>query len=275
MTFTYYSAPLELNSDNAFRTLCHNNGADVTFTEMIRVQSYLKKNKSTMDRLAIYDDTPTIVQLLAGNENQIRTFLEDFKPFPGFMGFNLNMGCPSPHIIRTGLGAAFMKRVEKTQKLIDIFREFGFPISLKIRLGLNRFEREKKTYLNLLKNTTPDFFVIHARDAKQTYAHKADFSIYEECVATGKVIVANGDITTASQIEELKKIGVKGAMIGRAAVYHPAIFNWLQNKKIPSLDELKTQYLELAILYKTKELYVENISTRIGKKIMLGGSVQG
>lgn len=265
--FLFFAPPLELNSDNAYRTLCYRNGADITFTEMIRLQGLVKHNKATWSRLEVYDDTPTIVQLLVNRETDLEKFLTEFKPFNGFLGFNMNMGCPSPDVIKLGLGCAGMKRIAKTQRLIDIFHKYGYNISIKIRLGMNGYEREKKAYLNIIKNTTPDFFIVHGRDGKQTYDDPADFSIYEECVATGKIIVANGDISKIEQIDFLKKVGVKGALIGRAAIYNPAIFNLLKGKETKNAIELKAQYMILAKAYNSSQRYITNISTRIGRSI--------
>lgn len=273
--FLYLAPPLELNSDNAFRTLCYRHGADVTFTEMIRLQGYVRNNAVTRKRLVICDDTPTIVQLLVNNEKDLQTFLASFKPFLGFRGFNMNMGCPSPAIIGIGQGAAAIKRTSKTRRLISLIQKAGYPISLKLRLGLNRYETEKKVYLNLIKDTSADFYIVHARDASQTYEDPADFSVYSSCVDTGKVIVANGDIATLAQIQQLQHFGVKGALIGRAAVHNPAIFNQLKGKSIPSFEELKKEYLELSKKYSSKAVYIENVSTRIGKNNTVRGEVQG
>ena len=74
-----------------------------------------------------------------------------------------------------------------------------------------------------------DFFIVHARHGKERDKDPADFSVYEECVQTGKKIIANGDIKTKEQIEYLKSIGIKGAMIGREALDNPQIFNQLKN----------------------------------------------
>lgn len=38
----------------------------------------------------------------------------------GFEGFNLNMGCPSPDVIKAGLGCASIKRVNKTKQLVEV-----------------------------------------------------------------------------------------------------------------------------------------------------------
>ena len=265
MEFILQAPPLEDNSDSAFRKICFKHGADITFTEMARLKSILKNNKSTLKKIQILDETPTIIQLLASNENDIEKFLKTFEPPKGFKGFNLNMGCPSPDVTNIGLGCSFMKRIEKTNKLIAVFRKYNYPISLKIRLGLNKFEKEKKVYLNTINNTNPDYFILHARHGKQKYDEPADFSVYDEAVATGKKIIANGDIHTLEQIEDLKKRGLAGAMIGRMAIYNPGIFNVFKGKKRVPINDLKEEYLQYAKEFNTPEKYVENVTSRIGR----------
>lgn len=273
-TFVYMAAPLEENSDAAFRTICHRHGADMTFTEMTRVQGLVKKNKSTWSRLAVHDDTPYCIQLLAGREADVEKFLTVFEPPTNgsFYGFNLNMGCPSPEVIGLGLGSAFIKRVAKAQRLIEVFRKHGYPISIKIRLGLNNYEKEKKVYLNIIRSTTPDYFIVHTRHGAQKYAEPADFSAYKEIVdeATklGKIIVANGDIVSKEKVDFLKSLGVKGAMIGRGAVWNPSIFDKLKGKSessLPKIEELRAEYEQLADKYQTHHRYKANVLLRMGR----------
>ncbi|MFT4326594.1 MAG: tRNA-dihydrouridine synthase family protein [Candidatus Woesearchaeota archaeon] len=267
MNFTLYAAPLEDTSDAAFRKMCYTHGADCTCTEMTRLKGLLQNNKSTFKKIELRDDTPTIIQLLVSNENDVETFLKTFVPQKGFKGFNLNMGCPSPNITNIGLGCAFMKRIEKTNKIIAVFRKYGYPISIKIRLGLNKFEKDKKAYLNIINNTNPDFFIVHARHGKETYDTPADFSVYEELVKTGKKIIANGDIHTKEQIQKLKAIGISGAMIGRAAVYNPAIFDVLKGNPVPSIQEIKEAYIHYAETFETPEKYKNNVLPRLGRSL--------
>lgn len=295
MPFTYMSAPMEDISDNAFRTLCHRYGADVTFTEMVRIEALARKNASTWSRLEFHDGTPTIIQLLGADEYYLKKFLSMFKPHDGFQGFNLNLGCPSPHVVKLGQGCAMIKRIAKTQKLVDIIKKNNYNTSIKIRLGLNQFEKQRKVYLNLIKAVNADFFVVHARYGSQTYLDKPDYTIFPECVETaeksGKTIIANGDIDTKENIEELKNMGVKGVMIGRAAVHNPAIFNILKGQcekqcdssinipsitklngssiNIPSIAKLKEEYLKLAGQFNAPFKYRKNVLKHIGnKKIM-------
>ncbi len=80
-------------------------------------------------------------------------------------------------------------------------------------------------YINLINKVDADFFIVHARHAAEALTtNHADKSVYPECVATEKNIIANGDITTPEQVEHLKSIGLKGVMIGRAAIADPQIF---------------------------------------------------
>jgi tRNA-dihydrouridine synthase B len=266
--FVYMSAPLEDNSDNAFRTLCHRHGADVTFTEMIRVKALAAGNKSTWSRLAVYDAVPTIVQLLVNNEKDLEKFLDMFKPFDGFCGFNINMGCPSPDVIGLGLGCAMIKRIAKTQKLIDVIRARGYGVSVKLRLGMNGFEKERKVYLNLISQTTADFYIVHLRHGGQKYAQPSDWSVLGELgeLATvhGKNIIINGDIHTISQVDLVRAQQLAGVMLGRAAVYNPSIFCELKGGKSVAIDTLRAEYMQLAALYETPQRFSKNVLQRMG-----------
>ena len=262
--FTFMLAPIEDMTSNAFRTLCHRYGADLTFTEMAKVGALAKNNKSTWSRLKSNDDTPTVIQLLGSREQHFSKFLGMFEPSRGFRGFNLNLGCPSPDVIKFGQGCAMVRKISKTSRIIGIFRDYGFDVSIKMRLGMNEKDKEYKIYLKIIESADADFFVVHARHGMQTYAHPADFGVYEECVKTGKSIIANGDIRTREQVEYLKGIGVKGAMIGRAAVLDPAVFNRLKGLPGPPTERIKEEYFILSEKFQEPLKYKNNILRRIG-----------
>ncbi|MFH2027567.1 MAG: tRNA-dihydrouridine synthase family protein [Nanoarchaeota archaeon] len=263
MTFEYMLAPLEDMTGNAFRTICHKYGADLTFTPMAKIESLAKRNASTWTRLDFNDSTPTSIQLIGAREMFLSKFLKTFEPSPGFIGFNLNLGCPSQNIISAGHGCAMVKRIAKTKKLLKIISNHGYNSSIKLRTGLNRYEKEKKVYLNLINSVDAEFFILHARYGTQTYESPPDFSVYEECVKTGKRIIANGDIKDKSQIEFLKGIGVEGAMIGRAAVNNPAIFDDLKGISHPPLDDIFAEFMKLSESYQEPYKFRKNIIKHI------------
>jgi len=225
-------ASLERYSDSVFRTLCYRHGAELTFTEMAHVNSFLNNNRGSLRKIEPRDSTPVQIQILSSNEAKLDRFLSRFRPFKGFRGFNLNLSCPSKDVIRQGKGAAMVKRATKTSKLVRLIRGHGHPVSVKIRLGLNQREKKNKLYLNNLGGVDPDFFVVHAKHAGQGSSEPEDNSVYPECVevARGIPVIANGGIETPEKVKSLMEMGVGGVMMGRPAIGNPAIFNLLKNK---------------------------------------------
>jgi hypothetical protein len=49
-------------------------------------------------------------------------------------------------------------------------------------------------------------------------------------------------------------------MIGRPAILNPAIFDKLKGKAVPSIDELKKEYLDLANHFSASTKYRENMN---------------
>jgi tRNA-dihydrouridine synthase len=243
---------MEGYSNSVLRTLMYRHGADLTFTEMTHIESILKRNKGSLEKLNVKDSTPVQIQILSSNEKKLDRYLSIFKFFEGFKGFNLNLSCPSRNVINHGKGAAMVKRAAKTRKLVSVIRDYNFPVSIKIRLGLNQFEKDNKLYLNNLGGVDPDFFIVHAKHAGQTSREPADFSVYDECVqeARGIPVIANGGIDSSDKVNMLRCQGISGVMIGRPALNNPFIFNKIKNemglnnppKTFPGVKALKAEY---------------------------------
>lgn len=270
-------APMERYTDGVLRTLCHRHGADLTFTEMAHVTSFLRGNKTSLRKIAVQDATPVQVQLLTGREDELARFIEGFTPLPGFKGFNLNLCCPSRDVIRHGKGAAMIKRAAKTQKLVDVIHDHGYEASVKLRLGMNTFEKTRKLYLNQLGGVEADLFIVHAKTAAQSSGEPSDYTVFPECVeaAGGVPVVANGDIDTAEKVKALMDVGVGGVMIGRAAVNNPAIFDELKNslgfnesqRPVPAVEDLKREYAELHRGMDGQEAYLRNFHRVAGRRV--------
>ncbi|MFH1432081.1 MAG: tRNA-dihydrouridine synthase family protein [archaeon] len=258
--FQYMLAPLESMTDSCFRAICH--GADMTFTELVSLEALAKNNAYASERIKLYDSTPCMIQIIGQKEQSLQKFLSAFTPDNGFQGFNLNLGCPDPYFVGQGLGCAMIKRISKTKRMIDIIKDHGYSTSIKMRLGLNQHEKDKKVYINLINSVDADFFIVHARHGKQTYSDKADWSVFPECVMTGKNIIANGDIKTRDDVEKMRDC--KGVMIGRAAIINPLIFAGLKGLPLSPLDEIKKEYEILLNERKAPPKYRKNIFKHLG-----------
>ncbi len=253
----YMLAPMEKMADSNFRFLCHKYGADLVFTELIRFETLVKKNKSALKRIKLHDDTPTMIQIMGKDEQKLEEFITNFVPEKGFKGFNLNFGCPSQTYVQQGIGSAMIKRPTKIKRMVDMIKNHSYNVNIKLRLGVNKTEKREKVYLKLIERVNADFFVVHARHRSESYEIKADWRVFSECVNTGKKIVANGDIKTKEDVEKMKEFGCVGVMIGRAAMRNPLIFGQLKDIEVPTLADLRQEYIELC---KNREFnYSENV----------------
>jgi tRNA-dihydrouridine synthase len=146
---------------------------------------------------------------------------------------------------------------------------------LKLRLGANEYEKRHKIYLNSIREVNADFFIVHAKTATQESRELEDSSVYPECVeaASGKPIIANGGINSSEKVKQVKAMGVSGAMIGRAALMNPAIFDVIRNELgyndpptlIPSIKNLKLEYQRLHSEFGNQEVYSERFHSVVGK----------
>jgi len=243
---------------------------------MTHVESLLNRNKGSLEKVMNRDDTPVQVQVLTSSEAKFSRFLSGFEPYEWFMGFNLNLSCPSRDVIRRGKGAAMVKRAAKTQRLVSVIRDFGFPVSVKIRLGLNRYEKDNRLYLNSIRGVDPDFFVVHAKHAGQGSDEAEDYSVFPECVeeARGVPVIANGGVDSIGKVRLLMGMGVGGVMIGRAALAVPSIFDLFKNelgvnvpvRVVPGVDGLRAEYRLIYDMLGGNENYLSNFFRVLGKK---------
>jgi tRNA-dihydrouridine synthase B len=279
----YLLAPLESVSDAAFRRLCWEQGASLTFTEMLRASAVARGNKSTLTLIDTFDsEVPTGIQLMVANEGELLGALKrletlSFADAPHFRHISvvdLNFGCPSPEIIRLGAGPALLKRPAKLEKIFETARAWQRTTSLpikaigaKIRLGLNRAEMDKKVYLRVAEvaSASLDYLVVHARHARQDSTSSAEWSAIAEVKATATVpIIGNGDVFGRADAERLvAQTGCDGALIARGAIRSPWIFRELLGAgagaptSMSEIDGAEARYQELSRRYGTKQKFLD------------------
>ena len=267
-------APMESVSDCAYRRVCWDRGAALTWTEMIRARSLARNNKSTLDLIDTFDpEVLTGVQLMVANERELTEALNKLEQpvahFKNIRAIDLNFGCPSPEVIRVGAGPALLKRRGKLETIFKLLAEWKRSTSLpigavgaKIRLGLNRLEQDQKVYLPIveLANEHLDYLIIHARHARQDSTEKPTWSALAEAKARATVpLIGNGDVVTREDWQRLtSETGVTGALIARGAIRSPWVFRGLRGEGAGAptseaeLEEARTQYFALADRYGTK-----------------------
>ncbi len=275
-----FFSPMEACSDVAIRTLCYEQGAALTYIEMIRAYALTKKKQRFLEKL---DPSPNIrqgLQLAAVKVNELKKALviiknKQLEQDPRFVHIetiDLNLGCPSPGLISEGAGPALLKRTNRVKELFEVLRtEWNGPVSAKMRLGMSQQEKEKKVYLkvlNVAEDIGLDWITVHPKTVKDPSIDPIDLKALQECVEnTSTPIIGNGLVIDEVSAQHMLKTGVKGIMIARAAVADPFIFKRVKafietGKKLPSptkqeYEQAFKQYLELAIKAKIPQYYMD------------------
>jgi tRNA-dihydrouridine synthase B len=136
-------APMADVTNLAFRLLCRQHGADLTYTEMISADALVNENgKSVLKGLSSPDDRPFGVQLFGSSPEKLREaalFIED-ECRPEVI--DVNMGCPVQRITGAGCGSALLNSPELVYEIIsELTCTLKTPVTAKIRI----LERDEKT----------------------------------------------------------------------------------------------------------------------------------
>lgn len=274
-------APLEGVSDAGFRRMCFDQGAGLTFTEMIRARGLAKHNKSTIDLVDTFDPGVTTgIQLLATSANELHDALSVLTELSktthphlkNIVAVDLNFGCPSKDIVQIGAGPAMLKRRAKLTSILEALKQAKTTtlpglqsVSCKIRLGLNAKEMEHKVFLPVVEAASGvglDFITIHARHAGMRSRDPADWSAIAEAKARSTIpVIGNGDVRTRDDAVRLKALSnCDGFLIARAAIESPFIFRALRGKGValPTADEVereRVRYVETAERLHARDKY--------------------
>jgi len=233
-------APMADITHAGFRTIIEEmGGCDLLFTEMISAGSLVSGGKYEPWYIEPAPAVEKTVAQLVGNQKQRLVEAAEILIEKGFRHIDLNMGCSAPDIIKRQQGGALLKDLSNTLETVEYMRN-RLPencyLSAKIRLG----EKEDLPFLiNLcqgLEERGLSFITLHPKTTKEKAARQARWYLIPEVMKHLEIpLIGNGGIQRAEQsIRMEESTGVKGIMIGRAAVQKPWIFreiSALHNKK--------------------------------------------
>jgi len=92
-----------------------------------------------------------------------------------FAGIEINMGCPSPGVMKCDAGSAMLKDKKKTLSILrDISLKLDKPLSLKTRAGLTSADKEEQFAFILEASQYVRMIAVHARTYSQSHAGEVD-----------------------------------------------------------------------------------------------------
>ena len=240
-------------TDAVMRTLCGEQGAALTYTEMVSAKGLYYGGNKTSELTYIPDSAvPTAIQIF-GSEPEIMAYAADrLDPLPNAV-LDINMGCPVPKVVRNGDGSALMQDPDRVHDIVKAVCSASHkPVTVKIRKGFTE-DRPNATEVALAAQEGGAAAVcVHGRTRSQYYSGRVDRGIIKEVKDTLSIpVIASGDVTdAASGMSMLEETGCDLVMIGRGALGNPWIFRELdaayKGEEIPappSDDERKAMMI--------------------------------
>ena len=269
--FPLLLAPMEDVSDPPFRALCKENGADVVYTEFISSEGLIRDAAKSVIKLDIYEkERPVGIQIFGAKLDSMLQAVDIVeKSNPDII--DINYGCPVKKVVSKGAGAGILKDLCLMESLTKaIVERTKIPVTVKTRLGWDHDSIKIVEVAERLQDVGCKAIAIHGRTRAQMYKGDADWSYIEKVKNNPRMhipVFANGDINSPERALFIRdKLGLDGAMIGRASIGNPWFFNEVKHyfetglKKDPaSIKEralVAKRHLEMSVAWKGERLGV-------------------
>ena len=222
-------APMEDVTDQSFRQICREQGADMVYTEFVSADALVRSVNSTLRKLNISDaERPAAIQIY-GKDIDSMTEAAKIAEAAHPEVIDINFGCPVKKVAGKGAGAGMLRNIPLMLAITRaVVNAVKVPVTVKTRLG---WDADSKIIVELaeqLQDCGIQALTIHGRTRAQLYTGEADWTLIGKVKANPRMhipIIGNGDITTPQKLADYyNRYGVDGVMVGRAAIGAPWIF---------------------------------------------------
>jgi len=215
-------------TDLAFRTVCRELGAGLTYTEMVSAKALVYQDGKTRGLLRLgEDERPAGAQIFGSDAACMAEAAAIALEISGADFIDINMGCPVGKVVKSGDGSALMRDPDKAGRIIQAVKSgVNRPVTVKIRKGWDKGSANAVEFARVAQSAGADAIAVHGRTRTQMYSGRADWDIIREVKKAVTVpVLANGDVFEAEDAERiLKYTGADMAMVGRGAFGNPWIF---------------------------------------------------
>lgn len=222
------SAPMAGITDKAYRLLAKEAGCGLVCTEMVSDQALLYGNVKTGAIHNISGESRPVSIQIFGSDPVYMAGAAEIVESSGASLIDINMGCPTPKIVRNGEGSALMKDPQKAAAIVkSVVARVQVPVTVKMRKGWDEKSVNVVELARAVVDAGAAAVTVHGRTRSQFYSGKADWGAIAAVKQAVKVpVIGNGDIWAPADAQAMmEQTGCDAVMIGRAALGNPWIFS--------------------------------------------------
>ena len=223
-------APMAGFTDAVTRTLCEEQGASLTYTEMVSAKGLYYGGSKTNDLTYIPKGAgPAAIQIFGSEPDIMAYAARELENLPNAI-LDINMGCPVPKVVRNGDGSALMKDPDLIREIVRaVTAATKKPVTVKLRKSFGEGMPDAVEAALAAEEGGASAVCVHGRTRSQYYSGQVDRDIIRRVKEALKIpVIASGDVTDAeSGMSMLEETGCDLVMIGRGALGNPWIFREL------------------------------------------------
>lgn len=267
-----FSAPMAGVTDKAFRQIIRSCGAGLVYTEMISDMGLVYGQERTHQMLDLQGEEHPLAVQIFGSEAEPMARGACLAEAQGADIIDINMGCPTPKIVKNGEGSALMRNIPRARQIIRaVVDAVRVPVTVKMRLG---WDHDNLNYLELAEAAQQEgasAVALHARTREQFYSGQADWSYIRNLKKSLTIpVIGNGDIWSAADaLRMAEETGCDAVMIGRGMMGNPYLISeaaalleegrQLPPETIAERLQIAARHLDLVCQYKGEAVAVREM----------------
>jgi tRNA-dihydrouridine synthase B len=219
-------APMAGVTDIPFRKMVRKWSKDcLVFTEMINATVFVQARKVQFIAQTVEEDHPIVYQFSGDDPYYMAKAAERAQKIGAF-GVDINMGCPTPKIVKKGDGASLLRDQKKAREIFEeVVKSVDIPVSVKIRAGWDDNSIIATEYALLAEECGLSAIAIHGRTRCQFYQGLANWDYIKEAQEAVNIpVIGSGDLWTPEDARRMiDYTGCAGLWVARGCLGNPWI----------------------------------------------------
>ncbi|MGB9694840.1 MAG: tRNA dihydrouridine synthase DusB [Caldisericaceae bacterium] len=267
-----FLAPLAGYTDSPFRRIVRKFSSGLVFTEMISSMGIFYEDAKTLELLKFEEIEHPIAGQIFGSDPDKLAFAAKVVEDNGFDAVDINMGCPTPKILKSNSGGALLRDLSQVAAILNsVRRAVDVPLTIKVRKGFRKGENILSEVINIAESEGVDAITIHGITVEEGFERDAEDweSIRDVKVIATIPVIGNGGIKTESDAKKMFDLtNVDALMIGRAALSKPWFMKSCENFMADGSTFSLSINEKLNIIIEHIEMEIEEKGEQVGVKEM-------